>query len=799
MATQTQMASDNEVTSLAGDLGRQWRDLADVWAPDAAERLMEAIDSALEQAEGDQITRLGDLAAYLATFAETGKAPNTAQRIRLTELVEALALPIPEATPPARTVSVEPIILAKAPKQGRARVSRNTICLLGVTDALCPGLIASLGERHYDIHVFPEARALREFLVGTIPGVLMVTAGDLRAIPALATLWRDAGAPPSIVAVSTARDLTHRLLAMRMGAVAFFPGPLDAYQIVARIDELLGRQELPPYRVLVVEDDRDLAVQCGHWIAGEGMTARIAAWGSAAIAAITEFQPDLVLIDATLPDARGIDLVQVIRQQPEQASLPIVLLTTIGDAAERFDAIAAGADEVLVKPLKPRHVIGVIRSRVQRAHWLRSQTEASQARDPRTGFYPRAVVLDRINPRLGTRGSVLMLVGFDDIDQVRKSLGSTGLAATDIDMGQRLSGLLAPHDLVCTLRDGLWLILATRERQDAIEQMAERIRFAIAEKPFASHAGPLQVRASIGVVDLESGEIDTEGAVQAAESGIEIAQRRGGDQLYWADGSTSLPLDPSLAVRAVLTRGLDARHCRAEYRPMVPLKGNLHGQFEFEYYLISANDLRARAGYLLCNQIATELGKRAEFERARMTEAMNCRQEARNERQSLRLTLPMLADWLLESGELDWLMSEFERRKLSGSGFTFEFPGSELLDHREALTGAFTRLRAVGVRIGVLDYGRDFAAIHILSSLTVDSVRLDEELVEACASSNSVNPTLQTLIRKAHQLGATVISPAMNTPERAHVLLRLGVDYGIGDAFGPATANADFDFNRPLW
>lgn len=785
---------------IAEEIGLQWRALADAWDQDQAEQLAETIDGCLERAEGDLITRLGDLAAYLATFAETGREPNTAQRIRLTELVEALAKPLPEAAPPVQTVSSEPIVLSKAqPRPTRARVSRTTICLLGVSDALCPGLIASLGERHYDIHAFSDARGLREFLGTTIPGVLMVTAQDLRAIPALATLWRDASSPPSIVAVSTARDLTHRLLAMRMGCGAFFPGPLDAYQIVARVDELLGRQELPPYRVLLVEDDRDLAVQCGHWIASEGMTARIASYGSAAIAALGEFQPDLVLIDATLPDARGIDLVQVIRQQPDQATLPIVLLTTIGDAAERFDAIAAGADEVLVKPLKPRHVIGVIRSRVQRAVWLRSQAEASQARDPKTGFYPRGLVLERIPPRLGTRGSVLMLLAFDDPEQVRKALGSTGMANADVEIGRRIGPLLAPHDLACGLRDGAWLLLMTRERPDALEQVAERLRFAIAEKPFASQTGPISIRASVAVVDLEAETVDVEGAVQAADAGIEIAQRRGGDQVYWSDGNTAMPMDPSLAVRAVLSRGLDARHCRAEYRPLVPLKGSLHGQFEFEFYLISTSDLRARAGYAVCTHIAAEMGMRNVFERARLREAMRARQDARADRQSLRLTLPMLADWLLDGTELDWLMAEFEQRRLSGSGFTFEFPSAELLDHRDALTAAFTRLRAAGVRIGVFDYGRDFAAIHILSSLTVDSVRLDEELVEACASSNSVNPTLQALIRKAHQLGATVTAPAMRSPERAHVLLRLGVDYGIGDAFGPATGSPDFDFNRPLW
>ena len=39
----------------------------------------------------------------------------------------------------------------------------------------------------------------------------------------------------------------------------------------------------------------------------------------------------------------------------------------------------------------------------------------------------------------------------------------------------------------------------------------------------------------------------------------------------------------------------------------------------------------------------------------------------------------------------------------------------------------------------------------------------------------------------------------MDDPERAHVLLRLGIDYGVGDGLGRSLATPDFDFNRPIW
>jgi EAL domain-containing protein (putative c-di-GMP-specific phosphodiesterase class I) len=148
---------------------------------------------------------------------------------------------------------------------------------------------------------------------------------------------------------------------------------------------------------------------------------------------------------------------------------------------------------------------------------------------------------------------------------------------------------------------------------------------------------------------------------------------------------------------------------------------------------------------------------------------------------------------------MDWLFEAMDKRQLAGGGFTFELTGAELLDHREALNAPIARLRDAGFRFGLSDYGRDFAAVHVLTQLPVDVLRLDPELLDATASANSTSPTLIALVRKAHQLGAMVVAPGMNTLEHAHIFMRLGIDYGVGDAFGPALAQPEFDFNRPLW
>lgn len=799
----------------AGSVLALWTELCTEWSIVKAQHFADRVDALFDAATGAQINLLGDLAAYFATFVETSREPNTAQRIRLDEMVQAAAGMRPAPRPPvSRRISAVPSAsvpatshaskvhefpqVHSAPRR-QPQNARNSVCLIGLSDALAPGLSATLIERGYDVVEFRHASAAHVFLRKSIPGAIVMLAPQLRALPSLQALWANSSVAPALVVLSPNRDLTHRLLSLRANAAGFFAAPLDSYRIVSRLDDLLGHQSQPPYRILIVQDDRELAVLCGSWVASEGMTARIATYGSAALAALGEFQPDLILMDARLPDARGLDLVQVIRQQPEHAMLPIVLTSTEGDAGERFDAIAAGADEVLVKPLKARHVIGVVRARVQRALWLRAQAEAGAARDPKSGLYPRSVLADRMPARFGTSGSVLFAIAIDDADLVRKKIGTSGLTALDIEVGQRLRELLQPHDMAGTLRDCTWMILVTRDRRESIVQLAEQIRFAMVERGLSVGNTSIDISVSIGLVDVEGGDWTVDQAVASAEQAIETAQKHGGNLATWFDGEAVTGPDPALAVRAVLSRSLDPRHIRVEYRPLVPLKGTLHGQFDLQFYLSSAHDSGARASYPVCARVASELGVRKELERLRLGHAMEVRRAARDERHALRLLMPMTADWVVAAGEVDWLLDALNERKLAGSGFTFELPSAEVLDRREQLQEPLARLRAAGVRIGLNDFGRDFAAVHVLTQLPVDTLRLDAEIVEAGIQSSAVNATILALVRKAHQLGAMVIAPTMDRPERAHILLRLGIDYGVGDAFGPATAQPEFDFSRPLW
>ena len=786
------MAQGNGPATLA----LAWQRLAAAWTVEDARAFAETLEALLDDADDARAARAGDLAAYLAVFADGALMPSRAQLARLDELACALF----GGRPAAPNVVSLPQAAATRPHE-----ARGTVCLFGVDDALCPGLGGALGEHGYTARHIAEPEALLDYLRGTRPGLLLLDAPRLRVLPRLLAALGEAapGTPlgPALIVVSASRDVTHRLLAMRAGAAAFFGAPLDPYRIVARVEELLGRSEATPYRVLIVDADREHGAQCGRWLVEQGMTARLAFDAPGALAALSEFRPDIVLIDDELPDARGHEVAQMVRQQPEFAAIPVVLYGEHADDARRFDAIAAGADEMLLAPLKARHLTAVIRARVQRAQWLHGTTPQGGGRDPRTGLYARQHLIERLAQSGLPSGSALLFVGFDRAERVREAVGLAGLAQHEAEVAQAFREALASGDLAAPLRDFAYLVLLAREQREAVTEVAERLRAKLAERRAGGGEDAVPITASIGATQLDDAGGSADARVARAEAASLAAARVGGNRVMWYEpGEYALVRpDPALAVRAVLGRPWNDEHVRCEFRPIVPLSGRLAGQFDLDWLLVGTQDPGARATYPVYAPVAAELGLLGALERRRLTAALDARQSRLKLGRQVRVFLPLRADSLLADDLVPWLLEALKARQLSGTGLTLELAGAELLDRRADLEAPVATLRAAGVRFGLADYGRDWAAVHVLKSLPMDFLRLDPELVLHATSEKAIGGTLLALVRKAHALGAAVIAPAVDSIDRAHVLMRLAIDYGCGDGLGRAGPEPEFDFNRPIW
>ncbi|MEU5342164.1 MULTISPECIES: response regulator transcription factor [unclassified Streptomyces] len=116
-------------------------------------------------------------------------------------------------------------------------------------------------------------------------------------------------------------------------------------------------------RVLLIEDDPSVREGVELGLRRRGHDVRTAATGEAGLAAMTEFRPDLLLLDLMLPGMNG---VQVCRQVREQSQLPIIMLTARGDDFDVVVGLEAGADDYIVKPARPEVIEARIRAVLRR-------------------------------------------------------------------------------------------------------------------------------------------------------------------------------------------------------------------------------------------------------------------------------------------------------------------------------------------------------------------------------------------------------------------------------------------------
>jgi two-component system phosphate regulon response regulator PhoB len=120
-------------------------------------------------------------------------------------------------------------------------------------------------------------------------------------------------------------------------------------------------QETRRHRVLVVEDEDNIALALDFLMTREGYDHDRVADGDAALPKIRAMRPDLVVLDVMLPGASGYTICQGIRQDPDLHVMKIVMMTARGSSIERRKGLEFGADGFITKPFELKELRDEVR------------------------------------------------------------------------------------------------------------------------------------------------------------------------------------------------------------------------------------------------------------------------------------------------------------------------------------------------------------------------------------------------------------------------------------------------------
>ncbi len=141
-------------------------------------------------------------------------------------------------------------------------------------------------------------------------------------------------------------------------------------------------------RILVAEDDPDIASLLAHYLQRAGFEADLVQSGRDVLPRIKKAPPDLLLLDIMLPDLDGLEVCRAVRGDEHIAAVPIIMVTAKGEESDRIVGLELGADDYITKPFSPNEVIARIRALLRRAQ---------RARPPvaRLTYGPLSVDVDR--------------------------------------------------------------------------------------------------------------------------------------------------------------------------------------------------------------------------------------------------------------------------------------------------------------------------------------------------------------------------------------------------------------------
>ena len=159
------------------------------------------------------------------------------------------------------------------------------------------------------------------------------------------------------------------------------------------------------HRVLIVEDEQDIAGLIKHTLERGGETdAQIVGSGDAALKAVTDHVPDLIILDLNIPAVGGLEVCRILRSRADVPHVPIIMLTARTSEDDRVTGLEHGADDYVTKPFSLRELTARVRAALRRGPAGEAKRQGSyQGARLNADFEAVAIAVDGAPVRLPRR------------------------------------------------------------------------------------------------------------------------------------------------------------------------------------------------------------------------------------------------------------------------------------------------------------------------------------------------------------------------------------------------------------
>ena len=501
---------------------------------------------------------------------------------------------------------------------------------------------------------------------------------------------------------------------------------------------------------------------------------------------LREHRPDVLLLDVVMPEVTGFDILSMLREEPEFAHMPVIILTSSSDAKTKLQALDQGATDFLSKPVDPSELA----LRVRNTLGAKAYQDQLAYYDILTNLPNRRLFTERATWAIETaqreNGQAAVLhVAFDEFKRISDTLGPKAGDEVLKQLAQRLvenvrGSDAVGHDVadaeswmdVFSLGGAAFSILAPNVKSLTSAAVIGRRIVKAMQEPLTAEGNAIYLAPSIGIAGYPNDGQDAAALLRLAVAAS--SQVHNGERLKFYSSEMNQASVARLRLEADLRHAVENSEFRLLYQPKVEVStGKILGAEALIRWQREGGEIVSPMDFI---PVAEETGLILEIGERVLLEA--CKQLARwgEEGIDLNVSVNISPRQFFESDLVTLVRSAISESGIDPSRLTLEVTESLLMDRVELAVDTVRQLRRLGVGISIDDFGTGYSSLSYLKRFEVDEVKIDRSFMIDVARSREDRALVTAVTYLTHKLGARVCAEGIEEEAQLKFLKKVKCD-----------------------
>lgn len=496
LSDELRQQAEREAHTLAGSLG--------MFGADTGSRLAQEIEPLFEQAQSLSYRQIERLSQLVTTLRQELQQMNTEQ---LPELLSD----------------------GSADQQIDEPDERPWLLAISSNPSFAEQLTLQAPNWRIRSQIMANPVIAREQIANKRPDIALL---DMASVSALDNYWMllaelSACTPPVPALVLTDHDsLIDRIKVTQMGAQRVLQHPVPATQVLEAVTQVLQKARPTQAMIMVVDDDAQLLTALQRLLIPWGLHVSVLDNPLLFLETLEATRPDLLILDVEMPGVTGLELCQIVRNDPQWSSLPILFLTAHTDAATMHQVFTVGADDYVSKPIVEPELVTRIFNRLERLRLLKTLAET----DALTGVANRRKATQDLTQLLRwcshcQQSLCLAVVELDQLKQINQQHGHASGDEVLACLGELLRQMFHLEDVVGRWGGAEFVIgMSGMNQEDGVRRLAD-LQKTLQECKFkGTNDVPFPVVLHTGIAQYPQDGAELQALYQAAYARLRLNQ-----------------------------------------------------------------------------------------------------------------------------------------------------------------------------------------------------------------------------------------------------------------------------------